>query len=68
MAAKRDDGWKCDGFGSPHGFRKGRLWFACQSCRWSWGSRTEEPKETKESKLERYAKILAAQRKGESHV
>ena len=24
----------CHGYGSSHGFAKGRMWFACGACRW----------------------------------
>ena len=33
----------CRGYGSPHGFAAGRLWFVCAKCRWSPGYRDPEP-------------------------
>lgn len=27
--------WKCNGYGTYHGHRLGRMWFACSACRWS---------------------------------
>lgn len=32
---KMKDNWQCKGYGSIHGYRKGRLWFACSMCRWN---------------------------------
>jgi hypothetical protein len=33
--AKRRPKIVCKGFGSWHGYAKGRHWFACGACRWS---------------------------------
>lgn len=33
-ALKKSKSWVCNGYGTIHGYRKGRLWFACQMCRW----------------------------------
>lgn len=32
--APADVSWRCRGYGVFHGFRKGRMWFACSCCRW----------------------------------
>jgi hypothetical protein len=32
---KERPAWKCNGYMTPHGFRKGRMWFVCPACRWS---------------------------------
>ena len=34
MATFKKSGWVCRGYGTPHGYRKGRMWFACGACSW----------------------------------
>ena len=47
---------KCEGYGSSHGFAKGRLWFACGACRW----RVSAPVRPKAMTLEEAEAFIAA--------
>lgn len=38
---KKSKTWVCNGFGSIHGWRHGRLWFVCAACRWHKSSKKE---------------------------
>lgn len=52
---------KCNGYGSAHGEAKGRLWFACGTCRWTLKPQSGPSKETTQAWLDRQMATLDRQ-------